>query len=315
MKLSISDSNREIMSSSLGRAATTLIALLFAPAVWAADYESFTVQPGFGSRSATGVSGGPVAASDYNRTCTGYIDDSPDHQIQLKSAMDLTFTVDSNTDTVLLITGPGGVRCDDDSAGNDDAQISGRFAAGTYDVYVGNFQRKTEGIGRYILSISEGGSSRTPTARLSSTPPSPPSTSSGFTGLDIPASTNGDFGDFQLGRGFSPDPQTAGGINGAGAGEQDASRFGAGCIGTIDDSPDHTITVTSPVNLRIRVDSDNDASLVVRGPAGTFCDDDSAGNLDPQITTGRLSTGIYDVYVGAVGEEGGYYLLTVSEVR
>jgi len=272
--------------------------LLAAPA-WATDYENFTgLKPGFGSRIGTGVTGGAIAASSYNSQCKGYIDNSPEHQVQLDSDMDITFAVSSDTDSVLLITGPGGIRCDDDGAGSNDARISGHFARGLYQVYVGNYQQTTEGIGRYSLHIGEG-----ILPLLSS--------GEGY----IPASTNGIFGNFTLGAGFSPDPQTAGGINGAGNDSQDASTFGAHCIGKLDSTPDHTITVTSPVNLRIRVDSNNnDASLVVRGPSGTFCDDDSAGNLDPQLTTGRLDTGTYEVYVGAVGAEGASYLLTVSEV-
>ena len=82
------------------------------------------------------------------------------------------------------------------------------------------------------------------------------------------------YNSFTLGAGFTPDPQTG---NGETGGQTQATRFGPQCSGVIDSTPDHTIRVTSPLDLRLSVESTTDSTLVVVGPAGVFCDDDSAG--------------------------------------
>jgi hypothetical protein len=117
------------------------------------------------------------------------------------------------------------------------------------------------------------------------------------------------YANFTLGAGFLPDPQTGTGTTG---GPVDASTYGPGCVGSIDTTPDHTITVTSTVNLKLFVDSDVDSTLVVRGPAGTFCDDDSHGNLDPELNV-TLTPGEYHVWVGNFGSTQGTYTLTLTE--
>jgi len=67
------------------------------------------------------------------------------------------------------------------------------------------------------------------------------------------------------------------------------------------------------VDVNIRVSSDTDATLVLVGPSGTFCNDDGAGNLDPLLDA-DLVPGQYDVYVGRLGSIGdGEYTLTIRE--
>jgi hypothetical protein len=126
-----------------------------------------------------------------------------------------------------------------------------------------------------------------------------------------PPATGGgaQYANFTIGAGFLPDPQTGTGTTG---GPVDASTYGPGCVGSIDTTPDHTITVTSTVNLKLFVDSDVDSTLVVRGPAGTFCDDDSHGNLDPELNV-TLTPGEYHVWVGNFGSTQGTYTLTLTE--
>jgi len=124
----------------------------------------------------------------------------------------------------------------------------------------------------------------------------------------------GRYGNFALGRYFGPDPQWATGIAGPGAGGRSASNvYGSHCAGQIDTSPDHQISISSAVNLNIRVSSDTDATLVLVSPSATFCDDDGAGNLDPMLNV-YLVPGQYDVYVGRIGSLGsGEYTLTIRE--
>jgi len=272
---------------------------LLVPPLYAADYENFSdLRPGFGSRTGTGDTGGLVAASDYDNQCVGYVDSSPDHRVRITEAMNLSFNVRSDTDSILLIIGPGGIRC------NSSAQISGRFERGTYQVYVGN--RTSGSHGRYILTIRESGTARVATPRQppsSTTPRREHSTTS----------KGGPFRSFTLGAGFTPDPQTANGFSGPANAQQqrNAAIYGQGCTGLINSIPDHRLTITSSVNLRIWVHSNIDSTLVVRGPAGTFCDDDGAGNLDAQVFA-LLTPGEYEIYVGNVGAAG-QYRLSISE--
>jgi len=280
-------------ASGIGRVCTVLgaAALLACPVqTLAGDYESFTISPGFGSRTGTGIPGGPIASGVYGSHCGGYIDNAPDHVIQVSSEVNMTLTVSSDQDSVLVITGPLGVLCDDDSAGNLDAKLSGTFRPGQYQVFVGRIG--SGGSGRYTLNIREGQSGGT--------------SSSGAGSAD-----RGLYGNFTLGAGFRPDPQTATGMGGGGAGHVSASTYDPTCSGTIDSTPDHRITITSALNLSLEVSSDFDSTLVVHGPAGTFCDDDSAGNLDARVRA-RLTPGEYEVYVGAFGDPG-QYTLTVTE--
>ncbi|WP_397573106.1 hypothetical protein [Silanimonas sp.] len=93
--------------------------------------------------------------------------------------------------------------------------------------------------------------------------------------------TASDYRNFSIGSGFTPDPQTGTGTTG---GARDAAQaFGGQCSGSIDTTPDHVITVTSAVNLKLYTTSTTDSTLVMRGPSGTFCDDDSRGELDAEI--------------------------------
>ena len=58
--------------------------------------------------------------------------------------------------------------------------------------------------------------------------------------------------DFTIGAGFTPDPQVGTGTTG---GSRDASNFGGNCTGRIASSPDHTINVTSTVDLKLYTES------------------------------------------------------------
>jgi len=270
---------------------------------WAEDYENFhDLAPGFGVHVGTGETGGNVRARNYKRSCEGYIDNTPDHVIRVKTAVDITLTVESEVDSVLLVTGPTGVLCDDDSAGELDAQLSGRFTPGEYQVFVGDMGDES---GRYTLDIRERkrvatrDSARNATRRATPTPA---------------AGRRGFFGDFTLGAGFSPSPQTATGLTG---GPVSAATLDSQCEGWIDDTPDHNLTVTSAVRLRLTMTSDVDATLVVTGPAGTFCSE-GAGDVNASLSA-QLTPGEYGIYVGDFREQSdddpGRYTLTVSEQR
>src|SRR5688572_11902035 len=79
-----------------------------------------------------------------------------------------------------------------------------------------------------------------------------------------------------LGPGFTPDPTTA---TGSAGGVSDASTFGAGCVGHISLTPNHTLTVSGQIPyMRIVANAAEDITLVVRRPDGTYmCNDDTEG--------------------------------------
>jgi len=299
--------------SALFPAITLCLGLFAVTSVLAEDYENFAnIGPGFGPLIGTGVTGGVVSARDkYGSECMGYIDKTPDHTITVTSEVDIIFTVSSKTDSVLVVKRRGSqykAWCVDDNVTGEDEKVTGTFLPGIYEVYVGNFDEDENG--RYTLQIAEEPSA-SPRSRSSqhsqpSQTPSPPRQAR------YPDSTQGRYGNFTVGAGFTPDPQTATGVSGySDAGRVDAATFGKQCTGFIDTRPDHTLTVTSAVNLRLTVSSDIDSVLVIRGPAGTFCDDDSAGQRNAQINA-LFTPGDYEVYVGNIGEAG-EYILTVTE--
>jgi hypothetical protein len=253
--------------------------------VAAQDYGSFEIGAGFtpDPQTGSGTSGGPVDAGTFGADCTGSIDSSPDHRITVTSAVDLKVFALSSVDTTLVLRGPAGTFCDDDSHGGLNPEINARLTPGTYEVYVGNFTAANQA--RYTLTLTEN------------------------LGASSGAQEESGPRTFRLGAGFLPDPTIGWGITG---GEMDAARFGAGCTGQVHVQPDHVLTVTSDVNLHLYVDSDVDSTLVVIGPQGAWCDDDSNGSLDAAIRQ-RFREGVYQIYIGHLGGNPGRYMLTLTE--
>jgi hypothetical protein len=130
-------------------------AILGFPQLAKADYQSFSLAPGFTSDQAigTGLSGG----SNFTTDC-GYIDaaDAPDHVITLTRPFSfLRVGVEAEGDVTLIVTGPDGRYCSDDVNGAM-PEISGAWPAGTYEVWVGDWEgNNSSGTYHYQLSFSE----------------------------------------------------------------------------------------------------------------------------------------------------------------
>lgn len=265
------------------------LALLFvAASAVAADYGNFEIGPGFtpDPQTGTGTTGGARdAAKAFGASCAGSVDTTPDHVITVTGAVNLKVYTTSTTDSTLVLRGPSGTFCDDDSRGELDAEINALLRPGRYEVYVGHLGET----GQYTLTLTEnvGGTS----------------TGAGDEG-GIEA-----YRDFTLGAGFTPDPQRSRGETG---GSRDARSYGKACTGTIDTTPDHRLTVTSALNLRMFVESTTDSTLVVVGPNRTLCDDDSHGDLDAEVS-GAFSPGQYEIFVGTNGGQNGRYTITLNE--
>jgi hypothetical protein len=111
-------------------------------------FENLTLSPGFSPDPVTihGISGGPQAASEIsNRAdtatglCVGYVDEQPDHTIELTQFFGyLSIQVESPQDTTLVVRGPGGSWCNDDYTSSNPG-LAGQWLSGTYQVWVGSY--------------------------------------------------------------------------------------------------------------------------------------------------------------------------------
>lgn len=119
--------------------------------------------------------------------------------------------------------------------------------------------------------------------------------------------------DIELAPGFRPDPLTVEGISGGREpteviAETSSTATGA-CVGFVDEQPDHELTLRSDFNfLALEVESQQDTVLLLKGPGGVWCNDDSV-NHNPRIA-GEWLAGSYSVWVGSYGQ-GRYYPYTL----
>jgi hypothetical protein len=131
---------------------TGVVATVVQPA--RADYQSFTLSPGFvpDPQIGTGLSGGTRPTPDC-----GYVDqaNAPDHVVTLNSSFSfLRASVQATGDVTLLIEGPDGRFCSDDVNGLM-PEISGPWPAGTYYIWIGDFVGSPTGAYSYELYLSE----------------------------------------------------------------------------------------------------------------------------------------------------------------
>ncbi|VXD24385.1 conserved exported hypothetical protein [Planktothrix serta PCC 8927] len=125
-------------------------------------FENITLNPKFSPNPLLirGLSGGPALAQDtagredtQTGTCMGYVDQQPDHTLILTSFFDyLKLQVQSSEDTVLVIRGPGGSWCSDDSK-DMNPSIEGQWLSGKYEIWVGSYKPNT--YHPYIIQITD----------------------------------------------------------------------------------------------------------------------------------------------------------------
>ena len=85
--------------------------------------------------------------------CLGFISSNPHEEITLEDRFsNLELVVESEADTTLIIAGPGGVWCNDDSQGRNPA-ITGEWLPGSYRVWIGAYTASEAPA--YELSISD----------------------------------------------------------------------------------------------------------------------------------------------------------------
>jgi hypothetical protein len=99
---------------------------------------------------AVGIGGGKITAQEISQTentatgyCDGYVQLQPNHLLKLESFFEfLRLEVNSRVDTTILIKGPGGIWCNDDS-GTANPMIEGQWQPGIYQIWIGSYQNNT----------------------------------------------------------------------------------------------------------------------------------------------------------------------------
>lgn len=115
---------------------------------------------------------------------------------------------------------------------------------------------------------------------------------------------------------FSPDPTTVRGISGGPllasdvSGREDTAT--GACVGYIDDQPDHRMVLTAPFNfLSLQIQSPENTTLVVRGPGGSWCNDDYV-DMNPGLA-GQWLSGTYEIWVGSYSSDAYHpYIIRIS---
>lgn len=125
-------------------------------------FENVTLSPNFSPDPTTvrGISGGPLTASNVagraetvTGPCAGFVDEQPDHTIQLTEFFSyLSIQVESPEDTTLVVRGPGGSWCNDDYQSSNPG-IAGQWLSGSYDVWVGSYNR--DSYHPYVIRITD----------------------------------------------------------------------------------------------------------------------------------------------------------------
>jgi len=119
------------------------------------------LQPGFNVRRspALGFIERKVDTRHFGNGCVGWISDKPNHIMSVRSPVKMTlraFRGYSLYDPTLLVKTPDGrVLCDDNSHDGINPEISGEFAEGTYEIFVGSL-KKGQFRGYYLI-VSEDG--------------------------------------------------------------------------------------------------------------------------------------------------------------
>ncbi|MGB5969341.1 MAG: hypothetical protein WBG70_13550 [Spirulinaceae cyanobacterium] len=130
-------------------------------------FENVTIAPGFDPQTVKirGISGGPISASNVagrletdTGPCVGFVDEQPDHTLTLTQFFNfLSIQVKSSGDTTLIVQGPGGSWCNDDSTGQNPG-ISGQWLEGVYKIWIGSYKDQSAQeveYHPYVIYISE----------------------------------------------------------------------------------------------------------------------------------------------------------------
>ncbi len=258
------------------------------------------------------VAGGPIDAGDALGTdangnyCIGTIAEAPDYRINYTSgSWPLIFNVMASEDTTLVINAPDGQwYCNDDGAGYPNPEIVfDTPMSGQYDIWIGAYSGGNPDATLNVTELAGDAGPVTP-------PPSMPPPTGNMPDFTLSPT----YGQVTLTAGFTPDPHT---INLTAGGEIDAlDALGGSCRGDIATAPDYSLNYTSGSwPLYIWAIADADTTIVINGPDGQwYCDDDSAGSLNPLFEFANPQSGRYDIWVGTYSGGTAPATLYISEL-
>ncbi|XBQ16739.1 MAG: hypothetical protein ABL308_02425 [Oceanicaulis sp.] len=257
--------------------------------------QSVRLSGGFGNdpRSFEATAGGPARLEPLggdSAWCSGYAGAAPDLAIDYRGGdLPLHLLVESEEDsTIAVVTPSGDVLCNDDMIGLDAGVRIEAPERGRYAVFAG-LLHDDSGEAPATISVSE----------------------IGYGGIDRRLDVAGEprFGVHALSAGFSPDPAAfevqAGGPIEADMALSEDMTGGAWCPGNVTREPTLRFEYDGEgAPLFFSVTGDEDVTLLVNGPDGSWmCDDDSLGALDAFVTFEAAQPGVYDLYAGAFSEE------------
>lgn len=127
------------------------------------------------------------------------------------------------------------------------------------------------------------------------------------------------FGDITINREFSPDPVKVRGMSGGSLpARQIAGRSQTPtgtCTGFFHLTPGHTLELKTGFDyLKLLIQSPQDTTMIVKGPGGTWCNDDF-DRENPGIV-GEWLPGIYQIWVGSYQKDKYFpYTLHITQVK
>ncbi|MFB2968038.1 MULTISPECIES: hypothetical protein [Aerosakkonema] len=127
------------------------------------------------------------------------------------------------------------------------------------------------------------------------------------------------FENVSIGPGFKPDPTIIRGISGGSqraadiAGVQETTN--GPCVGFVGSNPSHTLVLASGFNyLRLQVDSPEDTTLIIKGPGGTWCNDDN--DKKNAGIAGQWLAGTYSIWIGSYQKDKFTpYLIRITQIQ
>lgn len=253
--------------------------------------EGFTPDP----QSVSVTSGGSIEV-DLGDCSYGYVSSAPDVDLYYTTTggASLYIYAEGDGDTMLLVNTPSGDwLCDDDSHGGLDPLVHIPSAAdGLYDIWVGSYSDETHSATLHVSELEphDPGGSNTPNVSAEPT-----------------------YGDVNLTAGFLPDPHSVA-LRAGGSLEVNVGTCSYGYVAEAPDVDLYYTAVSGDSDLYIYVESDDDATLLINRPDGTWvCDDDGYEGTNPLVMIPKASGGRYDIWVGTYGEELTDATLHISE--
>ncbi len=284
----------------------------------AASAQDYTEAPAFGSitleagfipdpQVRTLTAGGTIRAESRFSGCRGSIANAPDFSVYYTAdaTYPLIFSVDSDSDTTLVINGPD-TRwyCDDDGA-DEPLNPLVRFdnpQSGRYDVWVGTY---SSGAGvPATLFISEIGEHTRASQGLGGY-------SSSY-GVDI--SLPARYGNVDLYGGYLPDPHQVSVMAGGSISANDAINSSDYCNGYITAEPTLQLNYSGSSDLHIYTSGSADTTMAINDPNGNWRCNDDADGTDAGISFPPGTSGVYDIYVGTYSQGPQQTTLRVSEI-